>query len=468
MNPAPANLNATLLPAVASCDSTFRLMEHLMRFCRDQAAAFRTWDDNPASKADVRAANDEARRIVTDEIGTVFAPDDDPVKLAHIRTAVAGYLGEVVPPPVVRAELLLRELDRAFLANLRALYPDFQPGPLAPGGLFPVYWPNLKGNGWFPADKLSPQPASMSPPPGFLTKWALAPSADAFSGRQVELVFPARTDVSSPLTGALNLGVGILNAERGELVWEEDIGPPPLFRNVRPRPDIRDRQVAAMCSIATRAASEGVRVLVFPELCVDQSGADEVFRHIATLNAPPALVVIGSYHWLDGATRRNTCTAFRTGTASPLHHHKIAPFSYRQGNQTFREDIRSGDTVRVYVGTDWSVVLLICRDFLDASLRPLVEALRPTFLCVPSFSQTTPFVDLAGAITASSQTVVVFANGPVPLDRVTAVFGVPRVREEHSSGAALARQSVMPEPLPALPCLVVYSGINDAIRHLPC
>jgi predicted amidohydrolase len=225
-----------------------------------------------------------------------------------------------------------------------------------------------------------------------------------------------------------------------------------------------------MCRIVEKATTEGVRVLVFPELCVDKSGAEEVFQYVARFNTPPALVVIGSYHWSDGAVRRNTCTAFRAGSQRPLEHHKIAPFSFKEKETdlTFREDIQPGDTIRVYVGADWSVVLLICRDFLDASLRPLVEALRPTLLCIPSYSQTTPFVDFVGALTATAQTVIVFANGPVPVDRVAAVFGVPRLRKTPGTGAALARQDVIPEQLPTLPCLVVYDGHADAITRLSC
>lgn len=461
----PSDPLASLLTAFVSCDSAFRLMELLMQFCRDQAADFRAWDNNPALKAAARPASAEARRIVTDEIGTVFTFEDDPATLARIRATVAGYLGQADPPAVARAQLLLNAFDSHLTPNLRALYQDFHPGPLAPGGLFPVYWPDLKSIGWFPPGTFSPPPFALSQPPGFLSKWALAPPQDVFSARRVEFVFADRADVSPPLAGPLALGVGVLNATRDELTWDKDDAAA-QFRDVRPRDPAA--QVAAMCRVATRAAAEGVRVLVFPELCIDRTGADEVFRHVAGLSAPPALVVIGSHHWSDGTVRRNTCTAYRSGTARPLNHHKIAPFSFREGGITFREDITPGDMVRVYVATDWSLVLLVCRDFLDTALRQLVESLRPTFLCVPSFSQTPPFVEFVGAVTASAQTVVVFANGPVPADRVTAVFGVPRVPQKPGSGAALARQDVMPEPLPPLPCLVIYDGIADTLRRLPC
>lgn len=470
--PLPPDPLAPLLASIASCDSAFRLMELLMRFCRDQAPAYREWEEDVTWQADRPAAATEVRSVVATFGGMVFAPEDDPDTLNRIRTAVADYIQKTTPPPVVRAELLLRGLDHELTPQLRALYPDFHPGPLAPGQLFPVYWPNLKRNGWLPPDKLSIAPLSLSQPPGFLPKWALAPSADVFSGRQVEFVFPARTDVTPDISGPLRLGVGVLNATTAELTWEEDTTPPARFRDVRPRPDIRGAQVVAMCRVATLAAAEGVRLLVFPELCIDRLGAEEVFNHVAGLSNRPALVVIGSYHWLDGdgTARRNTCVAIRSGTPpTRLEHHKIAPFSYPAGEHTFREDIRPGGVVRVFVGTGWSVVLLICRDFLDTPVRQLVEALRPTFLCVPSFSSTTtPFFGPVEAVTSSAQTVAVFANGPVPSDRVVAVFGVPRTRDNRDAGSSLAREHVVPEPLPALPCLVVYDGATDAIRRLSC
>jgi hypothetical protein len=360
-------------------------------------------------------------------------------------------------------------LDRELTPKLRSLYPDFNTGPLASDQLFPVYWPNLKHNGWFPPDKLSSQPASMPQPPGFISKWGLAPHPEVFSGRQVEFVFPSRTDVTPSIPGPLKVGVGVLNAETTQLTW--DLEPdPPRFWNVRPHPDIRDAQVAAMCRISTLAANQGVSILVFPELCVDRPGAEEVFNHVAGLKNRPALVIIGSHHWFDGNHRLNTCIAIRSGSPPfQLRHDKMARYTHYENGQSWQEDIHPGAMIRVYVSTDWSVILLICRDFLDTSARKMVETLRPTFLCLPSFATTTdPFVNPAGAITTTTQTVVVFANGPVPKDSVVGFFGVPRRRESPGTSASLSREVVILEPLMALPCLIIYDGMSDLITLLPC
>ncbi len=471
MNPASDPL-AALVSAIATCDSAFRLMEVLLQFCRDQAEAYREWDDDLTGKANLPALCQQAQDVIAGFGGTVFTAEDLPEIVSQIRDAVLAFVQHESPPPVARVCVLLLVLDHEWTPKLRRMYPDDRPGPLAPGQLFPVYWPNLKANGWFPKTKLSAAPSSLAQPPEFLPQWGLAPSSNVFSGRRVEFVFPARTEVTRPITGPLKLGVGVLNASRDELMWDTVPTPPPArFHSVRPRPETRDAQVAAMRKIASAAATAGVRVLVFPELCVDRAGAEELFQHVKGLDPRPELVVLGSFHWQDEPNRRNTAQAFRYGTTEPLSHHKMTRFSYRDPDDgvTYTEAIRPGDTLRVFVSTDWSLVLLICRDFLDASIRPLVEHLRPTFLCIPSFTDpTNAFVDSVGALTARAQSVVVFANGPVPSDRVVGAFGVPRAREPVGSGASLARQIDATEQLPTLPCLFVYDGETDQITPLQC
>jgi hypothetical protein len=462
----------SLCESIAACDSAFRLMELLMHFCRDQVAVFREWDEVLANHASVPTAQKAAKLVVDNFGGVVFTPEDPHELLEGIRSAITGYVRQDEPPPVVRAELLVQVFGSVFTPKLRSLYPDWHSGSLASKQLFPVYWPNLKKNGWFQKDKLSTPPSSLSQPPGYLPYWGLAPGPEVFSGRRVEFVFAGRTNVSQPIPGPLILAVGVLNAAADELTWERISGsvsdPTLRFRDVRPRPETRDFQVAAMCQLADLAASKGVGVLVFPELCIDRPGAETVFNHIAGLNKRPALIVIGSHHWFDGKDRRNTCVAIRSGpTPDRLEHHKLTRYIHSEDGQQWLEDIRLGTSIRVYVGTDWSVILLICRDFLDTTVRLLVESLRPTLLCIPSFSLTsTPFVDPAGALTANAQTIVVFANGPVPPDRVVGVFGVPRTREPGAGSVSLARQALMPEPLPTLPCLMLYEGTLDQI--IPC
>lgn len=471
MNPAPDPL-AALVSAIATCDSAFRLMEVLLQFCRDQAEAYREWDDDLTGKANLPALCQQAQDVIAGFGGTVFTAEDSPEHIAAIRDATSAFVQQSPPPPVVRACVLLSALDRELTPKLRAMYPDYHPDPLAPDQLFPVYWPNLKANGWFPKSKLCAAPSSLAQPPEFLPHWGLAPSAEVFSGRRVEFVFTTRMDVKRPIHGPLKLGVGVLNASTTELTWDKVPEPPPArFHSVRPLPETRDAQIAAMRRVASAASTAGVHVLVFPELCLDRVGAEELFKHVEGLDPRPELVVLGSFHWQDESNRRNTAQAFCSGTTELLSHHKMTRFSYRDPDDrvTYTEDIRPGDTLHVFVSTDWSLVLLICRDFLDQSIGTLVERLRPTFLCIPSFTDpSNAFIDAVGALTARAQSVAVFANGPIPSDRVVGAFGVPRTREVPSDGVSLVRQAIAPETLPSLPCLFVYDSEVDQITHLQC
>src|SRR5690242_14802042 len=143
MNPTPLGPHDTLLAAIASCANAFRLLELLMRFCRDEAAAFRQWYEKLTHQNELPGAIAEARRVVKGFGGMVFTEQDSPDTLDRIRSAVGEYIRKDDPPSVVRSELLLRVMEQELGFKLRSMYPDFHSGPLQPRQLFPVYWPDL-------------------------------------------------------------------------------------------------------------------------------------------------------------------------------------------------------------------------------------------------------------------------------------------------------------------------------------
>jgi predicted amidohydrolase len=232
------------------------------------------------------------------------------------------------------------------------------------------------------------------------------------------------------------LGIGVLNLD-----WREDFHiPRGETRGLRHFFDVRPtdpgQQLQRIQSIIDRAFDHHVDILLLPELCLPAVEYDQLltsYLQRASAARKRGLFVAGSRHLRNGHSAQNRCTGFFTDRKGigpvRLEHSKFGLFAFVDGkNGPDRyEAIHRERELRVYLGENWSLCMLICKDFLDLEARRLVDDLGVSLTTVAAFSpQAEVFGALAASMTQSEQSFVLVANNPVFSRREPqAIFAAP-------------------------------------------
>lgn len=216
------------------------------------------------------------------------------------------------------------------------------------------------------------------------------------------------------------------------------------FFGVTPQDSAAQRSVVA--DSVSAAGRSGATVVLLPELTMTKAHAAELAGVLGSGGATPGrpnVIVTGSFHEaVDDATRRNTAYVhfrdFVLGVATRAHY-KMGKFTFpmskealvalvkgdsRKGDnaaeelswtvgKAFREDITRPREIRLYAGTDFSAVVLICADFIDQGVHEILQRLRPSLVLICNMTpKVDGFDDAARGLIRAGQTTTVMVNNP--------------------------------------------------------
>lgn len=210
----------------------------------------------------------------------------------------------------------------------------------------------------------------------------------------------------------------------------------PRFFGARPRDATKRRDAAR--SLVEQADRAGAHVVVLPELSLDEQAQADVAEWIELHANSIRVAVCGSAHRdVDGDRQNVAFVAARRHSPDyqRIEQTKIVPFVWRTPEKNYVEDIRRpGRVVSLLTGRRWSLLVLICMDFIDRDLARFAEDIRPTLVLVPACSETTGvFRSTAELIASRAQGHAVIANQPVPGGKKAAAAGiVSRPRRERT------------------------------------
>lgn len=140
-----------------------------------------------------------------------------------------------------------------------------------------------------------------------------------------------------------------------------------------------------------KAHSDGVSILIFPEMSIDLGYAQITEEVAALANQYRMMIIPGSYH--DQESRKNLCRVF--GPEGALwKQEKHTPAIIHIGGKRFNEKIEtSKDSKKTIIcNTEYGrIAITICRDFLDMDLRVELKNSNPPVDLVinPAFTPVT-------------------------------------------------------------------------------
>ena len=262
---------------------------------------------------------------------------------------------------------------------------------------------------------------------------ALQAIYDPIAGKALDLALVSTFDV-------------LVVAPNKELLTEFNFAPTPGpgFFGVAVKDVARQKQI--LSDALRYCALHGIEILLLPELAatadfevVIKEALSEADDGASPATSCPSVVVAGSQHVLADGSQVNRLSTIYRHELHTVHHDKVAPYvmgssevlvnGKLEPNRWGEEDICRANYVRLHAGVRWSMVPLICADFLDEFVVKAVAALHPKLVLVASMShQTTDFDRSAGTVISACQAVVVVANGPVEWPS----------EEEHGTRASIA------------------------------
>jgi hypothetical protein len=203
------------------------------------------------------------------------------------------------------------------------------------------------------------------------------------------------------------------------------------------------------------AAEQGANIVVTPELSSTDDTV-ELIKHSTGDGWPPVVVAGGRHTCVDGR-HVNRLTTIYTGP-KPLvrDHDKIGQFVFARGGSEWAEDISLSSELRIHAGTKWSMIPLICADFLEDEVVRAVADLSPRLVVVSSMSEETSAYELSmGAVIRKSQALIVVVNGPHEWDGdkvPVVVIGLP-FREDWI-------RNLSPGPSDTAPHMALFSSFK--------
>lgn len=403
----------------------------LLRFCREHAEQLRLAYDRDELCALMYDESDSLQLWFEDELHEDWLDQDDLAEVrAHLRRVAARVSATGFPDlaAVVAARAMAEALDHSHGRRFAGVFRGRGVTEIAAGDPLPIVHPPLKE---LFARELGTNPAALGPSMHELRWLRLMP--DVARGHQVRLDY-RHEHVLADLRADTRMAV-IIPGDVSGLRFDRQAGPMPRFFGVRPQRPAE--QSATILRLLEQAADGGARIVVLPELCLDEVGLAAIRAWHRQARPEIAILVAGSVHGEREGKRRNVSTAILPD-GSELEHYKFNPFYLPlpddQGELVkHREDIvTTPSIITIRMCADWSFTTLICKDFLEPGVAQILEEAQVRVVLVPACSpKTGVFVQVAGMLAARAQAVVVIANlaDPGSYDPDAAIVARPLRRD---------------------------------------
>jgi hypothetical protein len=161
------------------------------------------------------------------------------------------------------------------------------------------------------------------------------------------------------------------------------------------------------------AVRKGAAIVVTPEMSSTTDTLNVITQN-TTGGLPPIVIAGGSHVPINGKRLNRLSTVYTGPSPRVVDHDKIGEYVFSLGGcQEWKEDIHRSNILRIHAGTNWSMIPLICADFLEATVYDAVANLCPRLVVVASMSSKTgEFEKSMGVVIKKSQALVVIVNAP--------------------------------------------------------
>jgi hypothetical protein len=298
------------------------------------------------------------------------------------------------------------------------------------------------------------------------------------------------------------LATGLLNLWQ-ELDWDRDQNRIncDVIRNVSPRKasgencfcdtglSSREIQLKRSLALLKKCNEMEIDVLVLPELCFDPELQDSMVETAIKKETGkyPSILVLGSSHRCQGSgddcKQRNLLKLVirhPEAEAVVVDHYKFNPLTDFDDKGTIRHE-QLDDTknmITMVVGEHFSIVPLICKDFLHTRISELWPVMEPSLILVPALSVVSgPFFDAARTAATSRIATVIADNGfdsessvAVRSAKNFAVFGLCGNDATGQTGIACEAKLTSQPKMPVLFCLTWHAEApnQNALEGPPC
>ena len=404
----------------------------MLRFCRERAQHLRLAYDSDLICELMYEESDDIQAWLerTLEEDWLDARDLEAVReilqrvAAEVADHVAAHDTEIVAA-VVAARAFAEALDRSHGHRFAGVFRGRGTTEIKPGDPIPIPHPPLKQ---LFSEDLGTNPLRLGPN-FFELRW-LRLLPDIARGHLVRLDFGC-SDLLADVLPDEPIAVGI-PCDLDDLRIERTEEPMPRFLEVHPRQPAAQKQI--LLGFLEQARTRGARIVLIPELCLDEDCLEAVKQWHRREDHRIAITVAGSVHSRRHGERRNVCTTLLSDS-SEFEHFKFNPFyvsvpSPTTGRPTnYREDIVTVPAViTIQMCGEWSFTTLICKDLLEPGVAEILEQARVSLILVPACSpKTAVFEQIAGALAARAQALVVVANlaAPSPFDPASIIIARP-------------------------------------------
>ncbi|MGH3958943.1 hypothetical protein [Mycobacterium sp.] len=223
------------------------------------------------------------------------------------------------------------------------------------------------------------------------------------------------TDAGTHLDDALGQTVDILAVSPNSNLGDFDFA---LSANKSFRLQVKDTngQDGIVQRALQKASALNADILVTPELSCTTSTVGLIVKTLAGLgDRRPRIVIAGGSHIRIGKKHWNRLSTIYTGhNPYVVTHDKIGRYAISlPGGQECEENISRSTELRIHAGINWSMIPLICADFLTDYVVDAVSDLCPRLVVVPSMSSKTgDFGRRMGEVISKTQALVAVVNGP--------------------------------------------------------
>ncbi|MCG8424851.1 MAG: hypothetical protein MJE77_43740 [Proteobacteria bacterium] len=387
----------------------------LLRFCRERAEYLRLAYDSDLICRLMYEESDDMQRWLERTLDEDWLDDGDLEAVrgflrraaSEIADHIAAHDADVVAA-VVSARAFAEALDRSHGPRFASVFRGRGTTEVKAGDPIPIPHPPLKE---LFADDLGTNPMRLGPKFYELRWLRLLP--DVARGHQVRLDFRS-VDLLANIRHDAPIAIGI-PCDLDDLRIERSDEPTPRFLSVHPyRPE---EQKKILLDFLEQAQARGARMVLFPELSLDEECLEAVKQWHARTDHQIAIAVCGSVHTRRHGERRNVSTTLlQDGTE--VEHFKFNPFyvsvpSAKTGRPiNYREDIVTIPAIiTINMCGEWSFTTLICKDLLEPGVAEILEQARVSLILVPACSpKTAVFEQIAGALAARAQALVVIGN----------------------------------------------------------
>ncbi|MEM9493432.1 MAG: hypothetical protein AAGC55_30065, partial [Myxococcota bacterium] len=354
----------------------------LLRFCRERAEFLRLAYDSDLICGLMYEESDDIQLWLKDSLHEDWLSGEDLDAVRELLRRVASEVADHVAAhdteaiaAVVAARAFAEALDRSHGRRFAGVFRGPGTTEVKAGDPIPIPHPPLKD---LFAGNLGTNPLRLGP--GFYELTWLRLLPDVARGHQVRLDFQA-DNLLANLRPDAHIAVGI-PCDPDDLRIERIDEPMPRFLEVHPRDP--QRQTEILLDLLQRASDDGARIVIFPELCLDEDCLDAVREWHRHAEHGIAIAVCGSIHTYRNGERRNVATSLLSN-GSEVEHFKFNPFievlmpaptaAGRPVN--YREDIVTTPAViTIHMCGDWSFTTLICKDLLEPGVAEILEHAR--------------------------------------------------------------------------------------------